>query len=468
MKIIIIGAGKVGYTLAGNLANEDYDVTIIDKNHRALEKAEENLDVMCIRGTGVSANVLLEAGVDEADLLIAVTESDEVNMVCCLTAKKLGVRHTIARVRDPEYARELSLIKEQLGLDFVINPEQAAADEIARVLGFSSAMNVESFAKGRVRMIELKVTDEMNMAGKRIKDIDRETNSSVLIGVIIRDEKVIVPNGESIIEENDAIYVIGKSSNVYNFCKHYGRHPHKIKNVMITGGGRITYYLTKIITDMGMKVKIIEMDRERCHELSDLLPNTLIINGDGTEEEVLLSENITDMDAFIALTGMDEENLMSSLIAKNAGVKKIITKISRTNYINIVRDLGIDSVISPKLITTNQILKFVKGKAVESLLRIIDGQAEILEFVVDDASKLLNRPLKELSISGDIIIATIIRKNEIVVPHGNDVIKKGDRIIIITKDRNIASYNELVASISGGLQNELRNSIKKLGDSINM
>lgn len=468
MKIIIIGAGKVGYTLAENLVNEDHDVTIIDRNPGTVEKVEESLDAMCLRGNGVSANILLEAGVEEGDLLIAVTGSDEVNMVCCLTAKKLGVRHTIARVRDPEYAHELSLLKEQLGLDVVINPEYAAAEEIARTLSFSSAINVESFAKGRVRMIDLKVTPDMNIAGKSIRDIDRETDSTVLIGVIVRDGEVIVPNGNTTIEKNDDIYIIGKPSSVYNFCKVYGRHPQRIRNVMILGGGRITYYLTKLLEEMGIKTKIVEIDKDRCIELSELLPNTLVINGDGTEEDVLRSENINDMDGFIAVTGIDEENLMSSLIAKKVGVKKIITKISRTNYINIVKDLGLESVISPKLITANQILKYVRGRAVESLLRIIDGQAEIMEFVVEESSRLLNKPLKELGIPGNVIIATIVRNKEVVVPHGNDVIKKGDRIIVISKDKSIANLYDLVATIGGGVQNELRNGIKKLGNIINM
>jgi len=337
MKIIIIGAGKVGYTLAECLTSENKDVTIIDKHTEALEKVENHLDVMCIRGNGVSTNILLEAGVDEADLLIAVTGSDEVNMVCCLTAKKLGVRQTVARVRDPEYADELSLIKGQLGLDFVINPEYTAAEEIANSLSFSSAINVERFASGRVRMIELKVTEGMAIIGKRIKEADKYTFSSVIIGVIVRGDEIIVPHGDDTIEENDIIYVIGRISNIYAFCKRYGKYPEKIKNVMIVGGGRITYYLYKLLKDMNMNIKIIEIDRERCHELSDMLPKALIINSDGTEEEILLSENISSMDAFIAATGMDEENLMSSLIAKRMGVKKIVTKLSRTSYINIVR-----------------------------------------------------------------------------------------------------------------------------------
>lgn len=468
MKIIIIGAGKVGFTIAENLINENYDITIIDKDTDALLKAEENLDVMCIKGNGVSANILMEADVAASDLLIAVTGSDEINMVCCLTAKKLGVKRAVARVRDPEYAEELSLIKEQIGLDFVINPELAAAEEIARSMGFSSAINVESFARGRVRMVDLIVIEDMSISGKTIREIDRESASSVLIGVIIRNEEVIVPNGSTVILSGDHIYVIGKPSSVYNFCKLHGKNPDKIKNVMIVGGGRITYYLYKLLSGMGMNIKVIEIQKERCFELSDMLPNALIINSDGTDEAVLKSENIKNTEGFIAVTGIDEENLMSSLIAKRVGVKKVITKISRTNYISIVKDLGIDTIISPKLITTNQILKYVRGKAVESLHRIVDGQAEIIEFVVDDTCTFIDKPIKGIKLVPNIIIATIVRKNEVVVPHGKDIIKKGDRIIVIAKQQNVSSLRDLVPTENGGIQNELLNGIKKLGDIISM
>ncbi len=449
MKIIIIGAGKVGYTLAENLVEENNDVTIIDTNINAIEKVEDNLDVMCIKGNGVSTNILLEAGIEHADLLIAVTGSDVINMVCCLTSKKLGVRQTVARVRDPEYADELSLIKEQLGVDFVINPEFAAADEIARTLGFSSAINVERFASGRVIMVELKITSRVEFIGKRVRDIIKKS-SSIIIGVLVRGDEVIVPKGAEIIKENDLIYVIGKSSQLYNFCKICGKYPEKIKNVMIMGGGRIAYYLYKILISMNMNIKIIEINRERCYDLSDSLPSALIINSDGTEEDVLLSENIKNMDSFVAVTGMDEQNLMSSLIAKKMGVKKVVTKISRTNYIEIVRELGIDCIITPKLITTNKILKYARGNAVESLLKIAGGEVEILEFIVDKNSDLINKSIKNIGILDNTLIATIVRKHEVVIPHGEDTLKKGDRIIVITKQKNISRLNGLQAAITGG------------------
>ncbi|HOE58065.1 MAG TPA: Trk system potassium transporter TrkA, partial [Bacillota bacterium] len=275
MKIIIIGAGKVGYSLAESLSKSNHDVTIIDRSPIALGKAEENLEVLCIRGSGVSTGILMEAEIGTADLLIAVTNSDEVNMVCCLTAKKLGVKQTIARIRDPEYANELSILKEELELDLIINPEQTAAEEIVNVLNFPIAVNVENFAKGRVKMVEIKATEDMEVIGKPLKDIGSKLMSSVLIGVVVRNNEVIIPNGEFIIQENDNMYVIGKPSSLYSFCMLSGKAPHKIRNVMIEGGGRISIYLANLLTEMGIKVKLIEIDKEKCVRLSELLPGAL-------------------------------------------------------------------------------------------------------------------------------------------------------------------------------------------------
>lgn len=468
MKIIIIGAGKVGYNLAENLARENHSITIIDKNFNVLKKVEDNLDVLCIRGNGVSTSTLINAGVSECDLLMAVTNSDEVNMVCCLTAKKLNAMHTIARIRDHEYARELSLLKEELGLEMVINPELAAADEIAQSLDFSSALSVETFAKGKVKMVEFKVSKEMPVAGKNLREILHNSDVSVLIGLVVRGEEVIVPKGNFIIQENDKIHIVGETSSIHKFCQISGATMHKLKKIMILGGGRITYYLTNILTDMGMKVKIIEIDKERCLELTELLPKALIINADGTDEELLLSENIIDMDGFIAVTGIDEENLLSSLLVKQKGVKKVVAKISRTNYINVVSNLGIDSIICPKVITTNKILKYVRGNNIAALYRILEDKAEVLEFIANEDNKLLNIPLKNIKFKENVIIATLIRDEKIIIPHGDDVIEKDDRVVVIVKNENVSSLYDLTADFSGGIQNELWNGIKKLGDFINM
>lgn len=459
MKIIIIGDGKVGYSLAESLSKEDNDVTIIDKNPEALKKASEYLDVMCIRGNGVSTKILMEAGVNEADLLIAATTSDEMNMVCCLTGKKLGAEHTIARIRDPEYASELSILKRDLGLDMVINPEQACANEISRVLSYPTAVNVEPFAKGRVELVEIKVTADMSIIGMKIRDVMSKISSSILIGAIQRNDEVIIPNGEFEILENDIIYVIGRPFNILDFCGHIGIYIQKVKNVMIIGGGRIAHYLAQYLDEAKVKAKIIEIDRERCMELTELLPNTLIINGDGSDETLLNSENLADMDAFVSLTGRDEENLMSALYAKQSGVYKVVAKINRINYTGVISSLGLDSVISPKQITANRIIRFVRGlknamgNPVETLYKIIGDKAEAVEFIANQATKFLNTPLKNLKLVKGVLVAAIVRKNEIIIPHGKDIIKQGDSVILIVKDKQFSDFNDIIAP--GGMPDEL-------------
>ncbi len=451
MKIIIIGDGKVGYSLAENLSKEDNDVTIIDKNPEALRRASEYLDVMCIKGNGLSTSILLEAGVKEADLLIAATTSDEMNMVCCLTAKKLGALHTIARIRDPEYANELSLLKADLGLDLVINPEQAVAGEISRLVKFPPALNVDTFAKGRVEMVEIKVCSDISIINMSLQEISKKYSSSILIGGVLREDDIIIPNGDFVIKENDVIYLLGRPARVFHFCRQIGMHVQKIKSVMITGGGRIAYYLTKYLDEMDIKIKIIEMNRDRCIELTELLPNALIIHGDGTDESVLRSENLSDMGAFISLTGRDEENLISASLAKQYGVHKVVAKINRMNYSSVVKNMGIDNMVSPKVITTNYILRYVRGmqnamgNTVETLYRIMGDRVEAIELTAGENTDFLDIPLKKLDIEKGILVAAIVRKNEIIIPHGNDVIKLNDSVILIAKDKKLSDLNEILS-----------------------
>ena len=451
MKIIIIGDGKVGYSLAEQLSQEDNDVTIIDKDPEALRKANENLDVLCIRGNGVSAKILFEAGIDKTDVLIAATASDEMNMVCCLTAKKLGAAHTIARIRDPEYADELSMLKNELELDMVINPEKAAAREIARILRFPQAVNIETFAKGQVEMVEIRVTENMPISGMRIRDISVHLSPSILIGAVLRGSEAIIPRGDFQVNTDDIIYVVGKPSSVTKFCKKIGLYVQKIKNVMLVGGGRIAYYLAKSLEGTGMKIKIIESDHDRCLTLSELLPEALIIHGDGSDDTLLYSENLQEMGAFVSLTGHDEENFMLALLAKQAGVPKVIAKISRNNYLNLIKNLGIDSVVNPGQTTTNLILMFVRGlknalgNPIKSLYRIVNNQAEALEFTISEATDFLGIPLKYLKMPQDVLVAVIVRKNEIIIPHGDDSIKLGDSVILIAKNRQIFDLNDIIS-----------------------
>lgn len=450
MKIIIIGDGKLGYNLAENLSMEDNDVIIIDKDPEALKKAGELLDVMCIKGNGLSTRTLLDAGIQEADLLIAATTSDEINMVCCLTAKKLGAAHTIARIRDPEYADELSQLKVDLDLDMVINPEQAVASEIARLIEFPPAANVEVFSKGRVVMMEMKVTRDMSIVNKSLKDISKMDVSDILIGGVFRNETVIIPKGDFVIREGDMLYTVGRPSKIVQFCKRIGIHIQKIKSVMIMGGGRIAYYLAKYLDEMEIKVKIVEKDRERCVQLTELLPRALIIHGDGSDENILNSENLSSMGAFVSVTGRDEENIIATLLAKQYGILKSIAKITRLNYSSAIKSMGIDNMVSPKQITANCILSYVRGlqnaidNPVDALYRIMNDRAEAIELTANKHTRFLDVPLKNLKVEKDILIAAIVRNNEVIIPNGNDAIMEKDNVILISGGKKLTDLNDIV------------------------
>lgn len=450
MKIIIVGCGKVGYNLAESLSREGNDVTVVDRCAEPLQKAGDNLDVLCVRGNGAGVKTLLEAGAKDGDILIATTSGDELNMLCCLTAKKLGVKHTVARIRDPEYAGELSLLRDDIGLDMAINPEQAAAGEIARLLKFPPAVDVEPFARGRVEMVELKVAGGMAVVDLSLRDISDKISSSILIGAVLRGGEIFIPEGSTRILENDTLYLIGQPSSVYDFCRRIGVYYQKIKTVMILGGGRLSYYLAKYLGDLKIKVKIIEINRERCLELTELLPQTLIICGDGSDDGLLHSENLSEMGAFVAATGRDEDNLISALLAKRSGVGKAVAKITRLNHPEIIRDMGIDSVVNPKQITTDVILKYARGlknaqgNPVNTLYRIFGDKVEALEFNADSSARFLDVPIRELGTGKDVLIAAIVRNNSIIIPHGDDVIRAGDSVILIAKDRICTDLNDMI------------------------
>jgi trk system potassium uptake protein TrkA len=452
MRIIIIGCGKVGYSLAQSLSGEGNDVTIIDSDGEALKKAYDHLDVMCIKGNGLRSTTLINAGARECDLLIAVTGGDEMNMVCCLTAKKLGAKHCVARIRDPEYADELSLLKEDIGLDMAINPEREAAGEIARIIKFPPAAGVEFFAGGRIEMVEIKVSGGLSLCGKQLKEVKGQFSESVLIGAVQREEEVFIPGGDFVIRENDLIYIIGEHSKVQGYCRQIGVSFYRIKSAMILGGGRLSYYLAKSLLEMGVKVKVIEVSLERCDEISELLPEALVICGDGTDEDLLHSENLSQMDAFIALTGHDEDNLISALLAKENGVKKCIAKINKINHINLLGGFGIDSVVSPKLITANHIIRFARGlksaieNPVTALYKLFDGKVEALEFAATSHAKLLDTPLKDLSLGEGVIVAAILRNGKAIIPHGDDMIKEGDSVILMVKGRKFSDLNEILST----------------------
>ena len=466
MKIIIIGIGKVGDALAQSLSAEGHDVTIIDNNPKVVERVENTLDVMPIKGNGFSTSTLLDAGCDKADFVITVTGKDEINMLCCLTAKKLGAKRTAARIRDPQYARELLLIKEDLGLDMVINPEEASADEIARLLTIPGAIKIQNFAKGRVRMMDFIVKSDMPISGMQIKAIATHYNIPILIGAVTRNEHLIIPNGDFRIESGDSIFIIGKTADVYSFYKLMSPNPTKVKNVMIVGGGKIAYYLARLLQQMHLKVKLIEKDEEVCEHLVEVLPQTLIINGDGTDATLLHSERLENVDGFVSLTGSDEENIIASILAKQASVQCVMTKMSKNHCDRLTGPLGLDIIIKPQEIITNQILKLVRGQSIETLHRILGDEGEMIELIATPEDSVVGIPLSKLQFIPDVLIATIVRKNAVVIPTGNDCIQSGDRVLIITKN-HITHFKDIVIS-TGGLASELKNSIKKLGNAIGM
>lgn len=450
MEVIIIGAGKVGYTLAKFLSNEEDNVTIIDSNIDALNSIIEKLDIMGIKGNGTSLKVLHEAGIKKSDLVISVTGSDEVNMLCSLAAKKLGAKYTIARVRAPQYSEEILMLKDELGIDLVINPEKEAALEIAKLIKFPSVRSVDTFAKGKVDLVGFTIFEGDILDGKAICDI-KLTKDTILISGVEREGKIYIPSGDFILHKNDKVYVIGEHKTIEAFFKKLGKYQTKIKNPLIIGGGRITHYLVNIIDKLGVTSKIIESDMKKCIELNETLPEAIVINGDGTDHELLLSENLQEADAFIALTGRDEENIITSLFAINNNVKNVITKITRFNYNVVAKNVGIDTVISPKAITANKILKyirFLKNKkkcCIENIYKIFDEKAEAIEFLVRDDVIFLNKKLKEINIIDDIIIATIVRNNKIIIPSGDDKIEFGDRVIIITKKDKLSDINDIIS-----------------------
>lgn len=452
MNIIIIGGGKVGYTIAEHLAKEDHDITIIDNNEEVLKKADDTLDVMCIRGNGAKKSVLLEAGVETADVLIAVTSWDEINMVCCLVAKKVCDVQTIARIRDPEYYEEFSDLQQNLGIDLVINPEHAAALETANILQFPSAMNVEPFWGGRVRLVEFRVQEDGLLDGKRLSQLGGKWPDNTLVLAVERNQEIYIPRGEFRFHAGDRLFVMGQIRSLTEMFRMMRRYVQRVNSVMIVGGGRSAYYLAKIIGKLNISVKIIESSHEKCQHLSEELSQAMIIEGDGTDRDLLEAENMEDVDAFITMTGRDEENLVTALYAVERGVDKVIAMMSRVNLSFIINKLGLESIVSPKLITAGHIIGYVRGlqnstgSIVESLYKIADGKAEIISFVaIKGAKSILNIPLRELRLKREVLIACIQHGSRVIVPHGNEQIQEGDKVLVVTKDdTRILSLNDII------------------------
>ena len=450
MKIIIVGDGKVGFTLAEHLSRESHDVTIIDTRDEALKRASDALDVMCLKGNGASIATLREAEAEHADILIAATSLDEINMICCLTAKQMGTKYTIARVRNVEYAVDLPTLKKVVGIDMIINPENATAVEIARLLRFPSAANLETFYRGRVELIGFRVQPDDFICGRPLSELSRQVKDlPILFCAAERGDRSIIPDGSYVPTAGDKLYLIGQPPGMTPFFKMLGRYAPKVKEVFVVGGGRISHYLTALLEGMGLHIKVVERNRDRCRELSELLPHTMIICGDGTDQELLESENVAASDAFVALTDRDEDNLIISLYAMQLGISKVVAKSNRQNYAGIARAVGLDSVISPKLITANQILQVVrgmensKGSVMTALYRIAEGKVEAMEFVVNATTRHLGTPLKDLRLKKGILIAVIVHQGRVIIPEGSTCMRQGDTVIIVSGDEGILDVNDI-------------------------
>ena len=450
MKIIIIGNGKVGFALARQLSGEEHELVLIDNNAEALHTADSVLDILCIEGSGASIQTLKEAGVQAADLAIAVTGSDELNIVCCLIAKKLGAKHTVARVRSPEYFREASLLKKEIGVDMIINPEHAAAQEISRVLRVPAAFSVETFARGVVEMIGFPIQEGDGLAGMSLFEYNKRHPNGVLLCAVIRGDEVFVPNGRFVPHVGDKAYVIGSQSEMNKFFRLLGRDSGRIRDLTVLGGSKIATYLTWAVEKAGMKVRIVERDEQRCLALSEKLPQATIIQGDGTDSAVIEAENLLHTDAFVALTNRDEENLLIAMTAQRSGVKKVIAKMNRLNYIEMMREFGVDSVISPKEITANQISAYVRslarsqGSAVENLYKPLGGKIEAVEFTAGSATHFLDTPLRDLQLKEGLLVAAIVHENKTIIPGGNTCICAGDRVVVMAKSLFLQDLNDIL------------------------
>ena len=450
MNIIIAGAGEVGKALATTLNSEKHSVTLIDINADTLQEACASRDVMGVVGNATSYAILMEAGIEGADLLIAVTGNDEINLLCCVMGRKAEECNTIARVRNPSYHNESGFLKDELEISMIINPELIVADEIARILRLPSASSIEVFSKGLVEMVRYKIKEDSILCNLNLIEIGKKVPSSFLIGAIERNKEVIIPKGNTTLSSGDYIHVIASPTNLNVFFSSIGEDTHQVRTCMIVGGGVIGYYLANTLYDLGVKTTIVEAERSRCEELSLLLPKAIIINSEATKGEVLLEEGLEKIESFVSLTNLDEENIMASLYASKVSNAKIITKVKRSIFHDMVKDMNVGSTICLEQITADHILSYVRalensyGSSVETLYKLVDDKVEALEFQIKQEAKCLNIPLSEIKLKKDLLVACINRNGEIMIPKGTDIILIGDTVIVVTTQKGLEDINDIL------------------------
>jgi trk system potassium uptake protein TrkA len=445
MKICIIGAGKVGTEIAKRVTDDGHDVVLVDRNEDKLEAIQEKLDVMILKGHGGTSETISNPVLADSDLLVAVTSSDEINIIACSKAKQQGVSKTIARIRDPEYAYDLIASRNEWGIDLVINPEFAAATEIARQLSLPLAMHTEPFGDGKVLMIEIAVDNAAKLLlNKTLHEIELPKSTRVV--AISRKGEMLIPSGRDVLLSGDTIYVLGNLKSISLLSEGIRGKKRRLQRVMILGGGRIGFYLASKLFQAGIKnIKLIEQREDRCEELAERLPNILVLRADGSDIDFLQQEGIKETDGFVAVTGLDEENLLIALLAKQMGAKQVVAKVSRPAYTTLVERLGVDNAVSPRLITVSEILRFIRGGKLLNLFVLLNGQGEVVELMVQAGSKLANKALKKAGLPKGVIIGAILRGKDTIIPDGNEVIKENDRLVVFT----IGNYLKTVETMAG-------------------
>lgn len=449
MRILIIGCGKVGAALAEQLDHEGHDIVVIDNKVSAIHNVIDTLDVMGVVGNGASYHVLQEAGIGTTDIVIAVTNSDELNMLCCLIAKKAGRCHTIARVRNPQYNEEIDFIKEDLGISMTINPELESAMEMARLIRLPSAIKIETFAKGKVELLKCQIPVNSILHNMQIKNIPAATHCKVLVCAIERGSDIFIPSGDFVLQSSDKISIISLPKNTPEFFTKIGLPPSHIKDIMIVGGGMIASYIGKRFEGTDVKVNIIEQNKERCEELSAQLPDCLIIHANGSDNNVLIEEGIDTTDAFASLTNLDEENILLSLYAQKRCKAKIFTKITRLTFDDIIRDMNLGVILNPKLLTADSIVQYVRAKQnslgsnVETLYKLVGDKVEAMEFRVKNNDSYVGIPLEQLKTKDNTLVGCINRKGKIIIPDGKSTIQVDDTVIIVTTSFGLDDLREV-------------------------
>lgn len=450
MKIVIIGVGTIGRTILKSLSGEGHTITIIDENKDRMERLIEKYDVYGVAGNGACMDIQKEAGMEDADLAVALTGSDELNIFACLVAKKIGVKNTIARVRKPEYRAQILDMKDELGISMIVNPEKDTANEIFYLINLPSIAKIDHFAKGRVSLVEIVINKGCTLIGETLITLGKKLHTQVLVCAVQRGDEVIIPSGNFMIEEGDRIHFTTGANALRDFLSEINLVTMTLRNIMIIGGNKTSFYLADELSKKKFNIKIVASDKAIAEELAELLPRVTVVHGNGAQHSLLLEEGLEAMDAFVALTEVDEENMVISMFANNMKVKKTITQIRSDDLGGMLRELGIQNNVSPKDIVANRIISYIRalankrGSNVLTLYRVVEGRVEALEFFAKKPEKFYDQPLKNLAIKTNCLIACIIRKNEVIIPNGNSCIKQGDNVIVVTTHKNFDDLSDIL------------------------